>query len=121
LFKSRRRTNFKNKAPLSNSRRPNYLDGVQSSTEWTGHGRIWLVLTSPPAGRDSRYSNNSLSRESRASPVAREALTTNDNLEKSGAEQAQAMKGCGSAPHHHQVLENKGDRSIGFVLVDRNI
>jgi|HubBroStandDraft_6_1064221.scaffolds.fasta_scaffold764373_2 hypothetical protein len=44
----------KNRAPLSNSRRPSCLDGVQSSTEWTGHGRIWLVLTSPAAGRDSR-------------------------------------------------------------------
>jgi hypothetical protein len=35
------------------------LDGVLPSTEWTGPRPNWLVLTSPPAGRDSRYSNNS--------------------------------------------------------------
>ena len=35
----------------------------------------WLVLTSSPAGRDSRYSNNSLSRES---PSHAESLAGSD-------------------------------------------
>jgi len=30
---------YQKKAPLADRRRRSCLDGVQSSTEWTGHGR----------------------------------------------------------------------------------
>jgi len=31
------------------------------------------------------------------------------------------MNDRGTAPHHHQALEHEGDRSVGFIRVDRDV